>query len=135
MPPQGELGYRDPEEMTPEERLDEILDILAKASVRLAERERGLSKEEIAAAAPAIYIPYQHKGRMPFGQRKQGAGRAVDKGADACISRIRKLSAAGHSLRDIADQLNQEDKSTRYAGRWSRGIVWGLLGRAKQKTP
>lgn len=135
MPPQGELDYRDPDEMTPEERLNEILDILARASVRLAERERGLSKDEIAATAPVVYTPYQHKGRIPFGQRKQGAGRSIDKGAESCISRVRELAAAGHSIRDIADQLNREDKRTRYAGRWSRGIVWGILGRAKQETP
>lgn len=128
----------DPDEMTPEERFNEILDLLAKASVRLAEKERNMPPKEIASPevtdkTEVLFFPT--KGRMPFGLKKVGRHRLPHEEEIFCMRRIRELTAEGRSLEDVAKHLNKEDTKTRYAGRWTRFAVWEIQKRLESKSP
>ncbi len=132
-----EKEYRhciDPDDMTPEDRWDEILNLLAKASVRLAEREKNIPPEERIPDMPLFTaLTLINAGRIPFGQKKYHGRRTKNQSEIQCIARISELAFGGNSLSEIADKLNQEDQNSRYAGRWSKVSVWRILKKAKAK--
>ena len=128
--------HLDPEDMTPEERLERVVELLATAVVRLIGEERkeetrpstlaSPSQPEIAHAPPT-------KGRVPFGQEIGGMGRIFNEAEVRWIKRIRELAAQGCSSEKIAKQLNLEDHESKRSGKWSRTAVWRILKRLKGK--
>jgi DNA invertase Pin-like site-specific DNA recombinase len=59
-------------------------------------------------------------GTIPFGFRMASCGELLeeDPAEQAILSRIRELKAAGHTIREIADELNRQGYTTR------RGTAW-----------
>ena len=120
------MGWKHPDDMTPEERLDEILDIIARGAVRLALEEKLLGHPMLSPLPTG-------RGRMPFGVIKEEGRRFVNLVEAALIERIDRLRAEGLSLAKIAKRLNDEDRESRRAGKWSGAAVWRILRRKKQK--
>ena len=140
-------NWMDPDEMTPDERWDEILNLLAKAVVRLTEKEKAAGiKPPPKTSVPKdaipmlnhlqmkneFYIPQPKRGRMPFGEKPKGAGtREENLTEQSWMRKILEWSKEGKSLSKIMKRLNEEDRETRYAGKWDRAKVWWVLKRAK----
>ncbi|MBI2069119.1 MAG: recombinase family protein [Elusimicrobia bacterium] len=128
--------YLDPEDMTPEERLERVIELLATAVARMI---RGEGKEEtkpptlISPSQPEIANAPSAKGRVPFGQEMGKMGRVFNQAELVWIKRIQELAAQGWSSEKIAKQLNKEDHESNRAGRWSRTAVWRILKKLKQK--
>ncbi len=128
--------YLDPDDITPEEREERVIELLATAVVRLMGDER---KEE--TKPPILVSPSQSeiahaplvKGRIPFGQETGGMGRVFNETETRWIKRIQELAAQGWSSEKIARQLNLEDHESKRAGKWSRTAVWRILKRLKEK--
>ncbi len=132
--------HLDPEDMTPEERLRRVVDLLATASIRLATGEKvpaELNAKDKEATIPASGAQSQkivrEIGRVPFGQKVTERGRAVDATELKWIKRIRELVAEGLSMENIAKRLNAEDHETRRQGKWCGSTVWRLLRRESKK--
>lgn len=122
----------DPEDMTPDERISRIIELMAVASIRLATEERALGIDRVAKAsvenhASSDKCVKRRPGPAPFGQIDQGGVRLLNPAEQVWIEKIHKLSAKGLSLQKIADFLNSEDHESRRSGKWSRPIVWRLL--------
>ena len=128
--------YLDPEDMTPEERTERVVELLATAVVRLILGER---KEETklptsaSSAQPEIAHAPPAKGRVPFGQEMSEMGRIFKEAEFRWINRIQQLAAQGRSSEKIARQLNMEDHESKRVGKWSRTAVWRILKRLKGK--
>ncbi len=118
--------WMDPSDMTPEDRLDEIMDLLARGAVRLALKEKLLGHRVAESLPPG-------RGRIPFGVRREHGQRFVDMVESALVERVEKLAAEGLSLAKIANRLNGEDRASRRAGKWSGAAVWRILKRKKPK--
>lgn len=133
--------YLDPEELTPQERLDRVVELLAKAAYLLAveeikKEEAGFKGDEktdanISAPSPTL-LPYKI-GPVPYGQRQFGLDRAVDEIEMKWIKRIEELAKSGLSMEKIAKRLNEEDNESKRAGKWRRAAVWRILQRLKEK--
>lgn len=141
------------DDMTPEERFERVVEILSQASLRLLRKQQaeaaGQSPEKPEAAATASeeaiapdpmetadlesgviegqIAPPPRRGRVPFGQRKCGQDRQINEIELSLIKDIQRLAAEGLSSEQIAQRLNQEDKVSRRAGKWSRTAVWRIL--------
>ena len=122
--------YVDPDKLTPEERLSLIINLLAKAGVRLALKEKESGKVVIKAPpiSLASLLPAK-SGPVPFGQKAYGINRIIDEAESKWVKRIRELKEAGLSTEKIAKVLNVEDKESKRAGKWSRAAVWRILKR------
>lgn len=132
--------HLDPDDMTPEERLNRVVDLLATASLRLVTGDKVPSESPAEADKATIQVsePQSQKivqgiGRMPFGQKMTEGGRAVDTVELKWIRRIQKLAAEGLSMEKIAQRLNEEDHETRRQGKWCGSTVWRLLRRVSKK--
>lgn len=127
--------YIDPGEVTPAERLERVVELLAKASFLLAVEqmktgEAGIEKTEKDESTISVPTPLQIKsGPVPFGQKQLGLGRTVDESEATWIKRIQVLKRDGLSTEKIAKRLNEEDRESRRAGTWSRSAVWRILKR------
>lgn len=135
------------DEMTPKERFNRVVEILTRASVRLlnkqraeaAAREKGepvvpenaLTEPEeskvLDFTSPEIYELEPRRGRIPFGQRRYGPQIKGNEIELSLIQDIQRLAAEGLSSEQIARRLNQEDKVSKRAGKWSRTAVWRIL--------
>lgn len=142
------------DEMTAEERFKRIVEIMSRASLRLLKKQQaelgaGQGAEKLEAAAtggeqvaepdPAEKADLEHgvlesqlmppprRGRVPFGQRKYGQDRQVNEIELSLIKDIQWLAAEGLSSEKIARRLNQEDKVSKRAGKWTRTAVWRIL--------
>lgn len=118
--------WMDPRDMTPKERLDEIMDLLARGAVRLALKEKLLGHRVAESLPPG-------RGRIPFGVRREHGRRFADLVESALIERVEKLAAEGLSLAKIAKRLNEEDRASLRAGKWSGTAVWRMLRRIKPR--
>ena len=118
--------WMDPSDMTPEERLDEIMDLLARGAVRLALKEKLLGHCVAESLPPG-------RGRIPFGVRREHGRRFVDVVELALIERVEKLATEGLSLAKIAKRLKEEDRASHRAGKWSGAAVWRILQHKKSK--
>ena len=118
--------WMDPGDMTPEERLDEIMDLLARGAVRLALKEKLLGHRVAESLPPG-------RGRIPFGVKREHGQRFTDLVESALIEQVEKLAAEGLSLAKIVKRLNAEDRASRRAGKWSGAAVWRILRRKKSK--
>ena len=109
--------YLDPEDMTSEEQMERIIELLAIALRRLIaeedEREKkGIVLMEKVEDVPSISNVSQDKlileapssGRIPFGEQIGGEGRVVNKAEIYWIKRIQELSTQGLSSEKIAQQ-------------------------------
>lgn len=127
--------YLDPGDLTPAERLERIVELLAKASYLLAVEEMRRDESEIKKdeePAPIISAPTPMEvksGPVPYGQKQMGLDRVVNEVEAKWIKRIQELSKAGLSTEKIAKRLNDEDRQSRRAGKWSRSAVWRILKR------
>jgi len=135
------------DEMTPDERFRRVVEILTRASVRLLEKQRAeaaarekgepvvpgnaLTEPEerkvLDFTSPEVYEPEPRRGRIPFGQRRDGPRIKENDIEVSLIKDIRRLAAEGLSSEQIAQRLNQEDKVSKRAGKWSRTAVWRIL--------
>jgi len=132
------MDYRlkDPDDMTPEERLDRIVEILAEASIRLINEQQREAAEPAGPHipdTPASAICPMKLGRLPFGQKKFDGGRVESPDEAALVKRICELAREGLSTDAIAKWLNQEDKTSKRSGKWSKVAVWRILRRQKGK--
>ena len=143
--------WEDPGEMTPQERWEQMLQLLAKAVVHLIEKEKAAGIDPPPKEATSenvndvpiskhlsskitIQLPKTKLGRMPFGERTKGFGvRENDPGEMAWMKRMLEWAKEGESLSKIASRMNKEDRETRYAGRWDRAKVWWVLKKAKKQ--
>ena len=112
-----ENWHWDPDKLTSEERLARIIELLAKAGVRLALKEK---KDRFAQAKePAISLDSllpAKSGPVPFGQKAYGLDRIVDEGEAKWIKRIQELHEKGLSTEKIAKVLNLFQKNDK---KWS----------------
>ncbi len=147
----GDKKWDDPKEMTPQERWEQMLQLLAKAMVLLIEKEKaaGIDPPPKEAASKnitdvsisrhlsdkiTIQIPKTKLGRMPFGERTKGFGvRERHPVEMAWMKRMLGWAKEGESLSKIVNTMNKEDRETRYAGRWDRAKVWWVLKKAKEQ--
>ena len=126
----------DPDEMTPEERMERIVELLAGAAFKLSLNEEKKEAEPTTSTTPAqaLTLPLPPaKGRIPFGQKISVEGREVNNVEAGWIRRIKELATDGFSSEKIAKQLNQEDHESKRAGKWSRTAVWRILRKTKDK--
>lgn len=125
--------YWDPNELTPEERADRVVELLAEAAVKMADEEKnGIAKPKDAgiSGTPTIVVKMQ-SGPMPFGQEACGLERVESEKEMKWVKRIQELNKAGLSTERIAKRLNEEDQESRRAGKWSRSAVWRILRRLR----
>jgi len=130
------MDYRlkNPDDMTPEERLDRIVEILAEASLRLLREQQSETAEPAGPPVPDTPAPAfcpMKLGRLPFGQEKFDGGRVESPDEAALVKRICELAREGLSTDAIAKRLNQEDKTSKRSGKWSKVAVWRILRREK----
>ena len=143
--------WENPEEMTPQERWEQMLQLLAGAVVRLIEKEKAAgidpppkeaTSENVNAVAISkhlsgkitVQLPKTKLGRMPFGERAKRFGVRESHPVEMVwMKRILEWSKQGESLSKIANRMNKEDHETRYAGRWDRAKVWWVLKKAKKQ--
>lgn len=126
--------FWDLDALTPEERLTRIIELLAKAGVRLAlKKEKGGAQkiEDLLISLDSL-LPAK-SGPVRFGQRAYGLDRVINEEEAKLIKRIRELRENGLSTEKIAKRLNEEDKESRRAGKWSRSTVWRILKRLKSE--
>ena len=142
--------WEDPEEMTPQERWEQMLLLLAGAVVRLIEKEKAAGIEPPLKEAASenvndvsisrhlsgkitVQLPKTKLGRMPFGERAKGFGIRESHPVEMVwMKRMLGWAKEGESLSKIANRMNKEDHETRYVGRWDRAKVWWVLKRAKK---
>jgi hypothetical protein len=125
------------EELTPEKRLERIVELLARGAVRMEVEKVNQKKVEAAdiknlASKPEEPVVYG-EGRMPFGQKLTERGRVIDAVELKWIRRIKQLVGQGLSMEKIAKRLNAEDHETRRQGKWCGSTVWRLLKRENTK--
>ena len=143
--------WENPEEMTPEERWEQMLELLAEAVVRLIEKEKAAGIDPLPKEATSenvndapisrnlsgkitVQLPKTKLGRMPFGERAKGSGiRENHPIEQVWMKRMLEWSKQGEPLSKIVNRMNKEDRETRYAGRWDRAKVWWVLKKAKKQ--
>lgn len=135
--------YLDPEDLTPEERLQRLTELLAVAVRRLAMEEEERKKKGLPPMEKAeddqtvlqdkFILEAPDKGRIPFGEMMGPEGREINEEEIHWIKRILELSRQGLSSEKIAQQLNREDHASKRAGKWFRPTVWRILKKLKEK--
>ena len=115
--------YFDPfENMSPKERLDRFVELLAIGSVKL------LASKKIVMTSPMDLDPMPNwdriRGRFRFGRTIE------DKNM---IKRIVELGGQTLSTGKIAKALNVEDHSSSSQVKWDRSAVWRILKCIKEK--
>lgn len=128
-----DFRLKHPDDMTPEERLTRIVEILAGGVRRAISEDQsgqggGKSDKPLVPAQPEVEKQCPVKpGRVPFGQHEVRGLRAENPSEQAMIEKIKKLHDEGHSGEEIAKLLNEEDRKSKRAGKWSRTAVWRIL--------
>ena len=145
------------DEMTAEERFNRIVEIMSRASLQLLKKQQAeaagqnpekpeaaaTTDEQAAAPDPTETADLERgviegqlaptpRGRVPFGQRKCRQTRQVNEIELSLMKDIQRLAAEGLSSEQIAQRLNQEDKVSKRAGKWSRTAVWRILKSMKK---
>lgn len=129
----------DPEGMTPQERMEAVIEILAEAVVRivLEDRVRGGAGEKKPNRDYSKSVDmkklfpekkrFSPASRVPFGYRTEGDQRIEEKSEMMWIEKIKELRSLGLSMEKIAKYLNKVDKTSQRAGMWSGSAVWHIL--------
>ena len=138
-------------EMTPQERWEQIVELLTKAVICLIEKEKAAGIDPPPEEAVfknvndvpisrnlsgkiTVQLPKTKLGRMPFGESAKGFGVRESHPVEMVwMKRMLEWSQEGESLSKIANRMNKEDRETRYAGRWDRAKVWWVLKKAKKQ--
>ena len=126
---------KEPVDMTPGERLDQIVALMSKGVVQSMKPEKAndqVQTKNSNKVLPIEPIPI-HKilpeipriGRIPFGEIKEEA---------IWINRIIGLNAQSLSSEKIAKTLNREDHSSIRSGKWTRTAVWRILKRNRSRS-
>lgn len=125
--------YLDPEEMTPTERLERVVKLLAKAaSAPDSKKEEGPTTLDGPLEGKGPCIP-STSGPIPFGKKLGDGGLEINEEQFYWIKRIQEWDGLGYSSGKIAKRLNEEDHKTKRAGKWSRTAVWRMLKRINEK--
>ena len=116
---------------SPAERLEKIVELLVKASLRLLNEE---TAKETQTPEPEKsqerLVP--KRGRIPFGQQRGVGGLEPNPIETNLIEEITRLVSEKKSLREIAEHLNALDKTSRRAGHWSATAVWRISRRLRK---
>jgi hypothetical protein len=149
--PMEDKKWEDPEEMTPQERWEQMLQLIAGAVVHLIEKEKAAGIEPPPKEATSknvndvpmsrqlsskiiIQLPKTKLGRMPFAERPNGFGLRESHPVEiAWMKQMLEWAKEGESLSKIANRMSKEDRETRYAGKWDRAKVWWVLKKAKRQ--
>jgi site-specific DNA recombinase len=99
----------------------------------LSEFERDLVVERTTMALDHKRSRGERIGEVPFGYRLQADGTHLeqDPGEQITLDQLRRLRAAGLSVRKIAETLNRRAIPAR-AGRWHHNSVWRILRRESE---
>lgn len=97
-----------------------------------AELERNLIRERCNEGRKARRAEGKRIGEIPYGWTLDTDGRSLieDPTEQEGLELIRSLRAAGHSLRQIATELNERGFRTKKGGSWHAGQVDSVLKRA-----
>lgn len=98
-----------------------------------AELERNLIRERCNEGRRARKQAGQRVGEIPFGYELDADGRTLRENPDEqeALSLIHTMRDAGHSLREIAAELNRRGFQTKKSrGQWTHGQVQSILRRA-----
>jgi len=133
----------DPEEMTPEERMEWVVAILANAVIKTAYKQQGslnIHQEESSNTSSHQDVSIQKsknnlfpiraekkKGSSRFGFKEQPDGRLTVDGRNIVIKIINEMIKQGISTRKIASRLNAEGYKTGRNKKWSGTAVWRIL--------
>lgn len=124
-----------PEQMTPEERQERVIELLVLASVRLAQEQKrdGFAAAPLKQEVASTFFP--KRGPVPFGFSWSDGKIVVNDEELKWIRRIKELTQEGKSTEEIAERLNQEDQMSRRAGNWNRVTVWRILKLIRDQDP
>ena len=120
------------DDMTPDERMEKVITILAEAVVKVAMKQQqdGIQTPSLETLKARLFDrKFQRSGIAPFGYRKENGKLITNPPEMVWINKIKKLEIEGLSTGKIARQLNAEDHSTKWAGKWDRSKVWRILRR------
>lgn len=131
----GEQDWHvNPADMTPEERSEQLIKLLARALVRLCSDEKegikALDSKNIRVDPRLI----KRKGPLPFGTMMTQDGIVANATEMALINRMKQLAEQGISTEKIAGILNEENHRTRRGAKWTRSLVWRILKRYSVRT-
>lgn len=127
-----------PEEMTPEEREEGVIEIIAQAVARIIIEEGGPKNSGSFSSKPIDMKKLFPEKKRFFRPRRGSFGRppknqSGDIRLEAIwIDLIKGMRLQGISMRKIAKHLNSVDKTSRYSGTWSGTVVWRILKRLLQ---
>jgi site-specific DNA recombinase len=95
----------------------------------LAEMERGIIAERTLAALAHKRSKGEVTGHAPFGFKLANDGSTLENDADeqATLLVIDAMLSEGSSLRAIADELNRQQRPTKYGGKWQRSNLRSVL--------
>lgn len=98
-----------------------------------AERERKIIGERTKSALEALKARGVQLGSPNIGKAREGALKAVQKGADEFAERIlpaiKRMQAVGMSMNAIAREFNANGTKTARGGEWTATTVKNLIGR------
>jgi DNA invertase Pin-like site-specific DNA recombinase len=105
-----------------------MLTVLAAA----AEMERGMIQARCDAGRKARKAEGKRIGEIPYGWCLAQDGRSLIEASDEqeALALIRDMRESGHTLRDIAAELNRRELRAKKGGAWTHGQVQSVLRRA-----
>ena len=131
--------------MTPEERMEAVIEIISETVVRIILGKRGFKSGPDLSNEKTTYRYYSkpidmkklfpekkrfaRSGRIPFGCRAGGNQRVDENSEMVWIEKIKEMKTQGISLKKIARHLNEVDQTSQRAGRWSGTAVWRIINR------
>src|SRR5258708_7638036 len=123
----------DPSVLTSEEYLLRLSELLNRASERILNQK---GNDPVPAEEPSEPLGMRTtapQGQIPFGFQQNPYGRAVLDSEMKWLERIFELESQNLSTEKIAQCLNEEDRTSKRAGKWSRTAVWRILKRFRTK--
>ncbi len=129
-----------PEEMTPEERAEGVIEIIAEAVAKIIFEGGGPKDTERLPRHPIDMKKLFPEKKRFFRPRKGSFGRpSKSKSGDIrleaiWIELIKGMRSQGISMRKIAKYLNNVDKTSRHSGTWSGTAVWRILKRIAKRS-
>ena len=97
-----------------------------------AELEKNLIKERCSNGRDARKLEGKVIGALPYGYNLGADGKTLVENPveQEALALINTLKTSGHSLREIAAELNAQGYTTKKGGIWTHGHVQGVLRRA-----
>jgi DNA invertase Pin-like site-specific DNA recombinase len=96
-----------------------------------AQHERLMIKSRTKAALAAKARRGERTGQIPYGftLATNGVALIVNEAEQAVIAQIQALRTAGHSLREIAQELNRQSIPTQKGQPWNHNTIDSILKR------